>query len=105
MTAIPIHAGLPSGITQHKLFALIKRIARGENRKTKVSNTALRLLEHHVFACRPGDFEMGSICGNWEQAETIAAEIGISTRVFHNAEAELIEHGFIERTYTNQRYG
>ncbi|MFV0645604.1 MAG: replication initiation protein RepC [Sphingomonadaceae bacterium] len=100
MSASLAHQGLPEGITPRKLFDLIRSIAPGLDDAKKISRTALHVLEHYIFACRPADFERGRICGLWEQPETIAEQLGISTRVLHNAEAELREHGFIERTHT-----
>ncbi|MEZ5682752.1 MAG: helix-turn-helix domain-containing protein [Novosphingobium sp.] len=64
-----------------------------------MSATAVRVLKHYLLGCRSSDFEPGKICGVWEQPQTTAQTLRISTKVLHNAEAELKRGGFIERTH------
>ena len=94
------HGGLPDGVTPFKLCDLVAEIAPGTCKKERLSATAVRLLQYFIRACRQSDFEPGKICGSWEQPQTMAGELRISTKVLHNAEAELLEAGFIERTHT-----
>jgi replication initiation protein RepC len=98
MSSTLAHSGLPEGVKQQQLASLAKRVARAGDPDSRVSQTALALLEHFVFSCRESDFQPGRICGSWEQPSTIAAKLGISSKVFHNAEAELRKKGLIERT-------
>jgi hypothetical protein len=100
MSASLTHAGLPDGVTPFKLCDLVAEIAPGTCKKERLSATAVRLLQYFIRACRQSDFEPGKICGTWEQPQTMAGELRISTKVLHNAEAELLEAGFIERTHT-----
>lgn len=94
------HGGLPDGVTPFKLCDLVAEIAPGTCKKERLSATAVRLLQYFIRACRQSDFEPGKICGTWEQPQTMAGQLRISTRVLHTAEAELLEAGFIERTHT-----
>lgn len=100
MSAFLTHGGLPDGVTPFKLCDLVAEIAPGTCKKERLSATAVRLLQYFIRACRQSDFEPGKICGTWEQPQTMAGELRISTKVLHNAEAELLEAGFIERTHT-----
>lgn len=95
------HGGLPDGVTPFKLCDLVAEIAPGTCKKERLSATAVRILQYFIRACRQSDFEPGKICGTWEQPQTMAGELRISTKVLHNAEAELLEAGFIERTHTS----
>ena len=96
------HSGLPAGVTPFALCHLIDKIAHGTCKKERLSATTVTLLKHYIGACRTTDFEPGKICGLWEQPQTTAAELNISTKVLHNAEAELRRGGFIERTHSPQ---
>ena len=100
MSASLTHGGLPDGVTPFRLCDLVAEIAPGTCKKERLSATAVRILQYFIRACRQSDFEPGKICGTWEQPQTIAGELRISTKVLHNAEAELLEAGFIERTHT-----
>ena len=93
------HNGLPPGVTQFGLADLIESIASGSRREERLSATAVRVLRHYILGCRPADFEPGRKCGVWEQPQTTAQTLRISTKVLHNAEAELERGGFIERTH------
>lgn len=93
------HNGLPPGVTHFSLADLIENIAPGTCRAEYLSATAVRLLKHYLLGCRSSDFERGKICGVWEQPQTTAQTLRISTKVLHNAEAELERGGFIERTH------
>jgi hypothetical protein len=93
------HDGLPSGVTHFSLADLIEKIAPGTCREEYLSATAVRVLKHYLLCCRSSDFERGKICGVWEQPQTTAQTLRISTKVLHNAEAELERGGFIERTH------
>lgn len=93
------HNGLPPGVTHFSLADLIEKIAPGSRREERLSATAVRVLRHYILGCRPADFEAGRKCGVWEQPQTTAQTLRISTKVLHNAEAELERGGFIERTY------
>ncbi len=93
------HDGLPSGVTHFSLADLIEKIAPGTCREEYLSATAVRVLKHYLLGCRSSDFERGKICGVWEQPQTTAQALRISTKVLHNAEAELERGGFIERTH------
>ena len=93
------HKGLPPGVTHFSLADLIEKIAPGTCRKEYLSATAVRVLKHYLLGCRSSDFEPGKICGVWEQPQTTAQTLRISTKVLHNAEAELERGGFIERTH------
>lgn len=94
------HNGLPDGVTTFLLCDLIDKIAQGSCKSERLSATAVRLIKHYIRSCRPADFEKGKICGVWEQPQTMVDELGISTKVLHNAEAELRDAGFIERTHS-----
>lgn len=100
MSASLTHGGLPDGVTPFKLCDLVAEIAHGTCKKERLSATAVRLLHYFIRACRQSDFEPGKICGTWEQPQTMAGELRISTKVLHNAEAELRRGGFIERTHS-----
>lgn len=93
------HNGLPPGVTHFSLADLIEKIAPGSRREERMSATAVRVLKHYLLGCRSSDFEPGKICGVWEQPQTTAQTLRISTKVLHNAEAELERGGFIERTH------
>lgn len=93
------HNGLPPGVTHFSLADLIEKIAPGTCREERLSATAVRVLKHYVLGCRSSDFERGKICGVWEQPQTTAQALRISTKVLHNAEAELERGGFIERSH------
>jgi hypothetical protein len=93
------HNGLPPGVTHFSLADLIEKIAPGSRREERLSSTAVRVLKHYLLGCRPSDFERGKICGGWEQPQTTAQTLRISTKVLHNAEAELERGRFIERTH------
>lgn len=93
------HNGLPPGVTHFSLADLIEKIAPGSHREERLSATAVRVLKHYLLGCRSSDFEPGKICGVWEQPQTTAQTLRISTKVLHNAEAELERGGFIERTH------
>jgi hypothetical protein len=93
------HNGLPPGVTHFSLADLIEKIALGSRSEERLSATAVRVLKHYVLGCRSSDFERGKICGVWEQPQTTAHTLRISTKVLHNAEAELERGGFIERTH------
>lgn len=93
------HNGLPPGVTHFNLADLIEKIAPGTCRAECLSATAVRVLKHYLLGCRSSDFERGKICGVWEQPQTTAQTLRISTKVLHNAEAELERGGFIERTH------
>jgi replication initiation protein RepC len=99
--------GLPEKVKAYHLVALIKQVSRLVAKNERISRTAVAVLEYFVLSCREGDFRKGKICGMWKQPATIAARLGISTKVLHNAEAELREKGLIERTSTphGHRYG
>ena len=99
MSASLAHGGLPPGVTHFSLADLIEKIASGSCREERLSATAVRVLKHYLLGCRSSDFEPGKICGVWEQPQTTAQMLRISTRVLHNAEAELERGGFIERTH------
>ncbi len=98
MSAALRHSGLPEGVKPHQLISLVKTVARAIDQDFRISRTAIALLEYCVGNCREADFHQGKICGTWEQPATIAAKLGISTKVLHNAEAELREKCLIERT-------
>ena len=89
------HGGLPDGVTPFKLCDLVAEIAPGTCKKERLSAMAVRILQYFIRACRQSDFEPGKICGTWEQPQTMAGELRISTKVLHNAEAELLEAGLI----------
>ena len=91
------HGGLPSGIGRFALIDTFDAVARSV---FGISATAIRLLRHHVGKCRDSDFLAGRICGTWEQPQQTAVALGISTRVLNNAERELIDKGFVNRTAT-----
>ena len=93
------HNGLPPGVTHFSLADLIEKIAPGTCRAEYLSATAVRVLKHYILGCRSSDFERGKICGVWEQPQTTGQALRISTKVLHNAEAELERGGFIERTH------
>ena len=93
------HNGLPPGVTHFSLADLIEKIAPGSRREERLSATAVRVLKHYLLGCRSSDFERGKICGVWEQPQTTAQTLRISTKVLHNAEAELERAGFIERSH------
>ncbi|WP_054109383.1 helix-turn-helix domain-containing protein [Novosphingobium sp. AAP83] len=93
------HNGLPPGVTHFSLADLIEKIAPGTCREEYLSATAVRVLKHYILSCRSSDFERGKICGVWEQPQTTAQTLRISTKVLHNAEAELERGGFIERSH------
>lgn len=106
MSASLAHGGLPPGVTHFGLADLIfgladliEKIAPGYRREERLSSTAVRVLKHYLLGCRSSDFEPGKICGVWEQPQTTAQTLRISTKVLHNAEAELERGGFIERTH------
>ncbi len=99
MSASLAHDGLPPGVTHFGLADLIEKIAPGSRREERLSATAVRVLRHYILGCRPADFEPGRKCGVWEQPQTTAQTLRISTKVLHNAEAELERGGFIERTH------
>jgi replication initiation protein RepC len=92
------HQGLPVGMKPWQLIDLVRQVSRVANAATQISRTALAVLEHYIAGCRDRDFIEGSICGVWEQPSTLATKLGISTKVLHNAEAELRAKGWIERT-------
>jgi replication initiation protein RepC len=100
MSAALMHTGLPEGVKPYHLLALVKDVARSTDSAFRISRTAVALLEYCIASCRDGDFLKGKICGVWEQPATIAAKLRISTKVLHNAEAELRSKGLIERTST-----
>ncbi|MFM2099695.1 MAG: hypothetical protein RLZZ366_1234, partial [Pseudomonadota bacterium] len=105
MSAVLVHGGLPAGVRLRDLVALVKKAAiigvpDAESKKCRISRTAVAVLEYFIGCCRERDFEKGNICGVWEQPATIAAKLGISTKVLHNAEAELRKVKWIERTST-----
>jgi replication initiation protein RepC len=105
MSAALVHGGLPAGVRLRDLVALVKQVAvigvlDTESQLTRVSRTAVAVLEHFIDSCRETDFQKGNICGVWEQPMTIAAKLGISTKVLHNAEAELRKVKWIVRTST-----
>jgi replication initiation protein RepC len=93
------HDGLAPGVTHFSLADLIEKIASGTCREEYLSATAVRVLKHYILGCRSSDFERGKICGVWEQPQTTGQALRISTKVLHNAEAELERGGFIERTH------
>lgn len=93
------HNGLPPGVTHFNLADLVEKIAPGTCRAEHLSATAVRVLKHYLLGCRSSDFERGKICGVWEQPQTTAQTLRISTKVLHNAEAELERGGFIERSH------
>jgi hypothetical protein len=93
------HNGLPPGVTHFSLADLIEKIAPGSRSEERLSATAVRVLKHYVLGCRSADFERGKICGVWEQPQSTAQALRISTKVLHNAEAELERGGFIERSH------
>lgn len=93
------HDGLPPGVTHFNLADLIEKIAPGTCRAEHLSATAVRVLKHYLLGCRSTDFERGKICGVWEQPQNTAQTLRISTKVLHNAEAELERGGFIERSH------
>jgi len=93
------HNGLPPGVTHFNMADLIEKIAPGTCRAEHLSATAVRVLKHYLLGCRSSDFERGKICGVWEQPQTTAQTLRISTKVLHNAEAELERGGFIERSH------
>lgn len=93
------HIGLPPGVTHFSLVDLIEKIAPGSRRAEYLSATAVRVLKQYLLGCRSSDFERGKICGVWEQPQTTAQALRVSTKVLHNAEAELERGGFIERTH------
>ena len=93
------HKGLPPGVTHFNMADLIEKIAPGTCRAEHLSATAVRVLKHYLLGCRSSDFERGKICGVWEQPQTTAQTLRISTKVLHNAEAELERGGFIERSH------
>ncbi|MBA4079950.1 MAG: hypothetical protein C0456_19395 [Hyphomonas sp.] len=95
------HNGLPPGVTHFNMADLIEKIAPGTCRAEHLSATAVRVLKHYLLGCRSSDFERGKICGVWEQPQTTAHTLRISTKVLHNAEAELERGGFIERTHVS----
>ncbi|MBA4050470.1 MAG: hypothetical protein C0472_01025, partial [Erythrobacter sp.] len=99
MSASLAHGGLPPGVTHFSLADLIEKIAPGSRREERLSATAVRVLKHYLLGCRSSDFERGKICGVWEQPQTTAQTLRISTKVLHNAEAELERGGFIERSH------
>jgi hypothetical protein len=99
MSASLAHGGLPRGVTHFSLAELIDKIAKGTCPEERLSATAVRVLRHYILGCRPVDFEAGMTAGVWEQPQTMAQSLGISTKVLHNAEAELERGGFIERTH------
>jgi replication initiation protein RepC len=92
------HQGLPVGVKPWQLIDLVRQVSRVANTATQISRTALAVLEHYIASCRDSDFIEGSICGVWEQPSTLAAKLGISTKVLHDAEAQLRAKGWIERT-------
>ena len=98
MSAALAHGGLPEGVKPYQLVALVKQVARSTDKVDRISRTAVSLLEYYIVSCRDGDFRKGNICGIWEQPATIAVKLGISTKVLHNAEAELRVKTLIERT-------
>ena len=98
MNSALAHGGLPEGVKPYQLIALVKQVSRSTAKFDRISRTAVSLLEYCISCCRDGDFHRGKICGAWEQPGTIAVKLGISTRVLHNAEAELREKNLIERT-------
>lgn len=98
MNSALAHGGLPEGVKPYQLIALVKQVSRSTAKFDRISRTAVSLLEYCISCCRDGDFHRGKICGAWEQPRTIAVKLGISTRVLHNAEAELREKNLIERT-------
>jgi replication initiation protein RepC len=105
MSAVLVHGGLPAGVRLRDLVALVKQVAIigvpvTESKICRISRTAVAVLEHFIGCCRERDFQKGNICGVWEQPATIAAKLGISTKVLHNAEAELRKVNWIERTST-----
>lgn len=99
MSAALRHSGLPRGKRRFDLMALVKFTANLADRKDRISKTAVALLDYLVDACREDDFRAGRMCGVWEQPATIAAKLGISTKVYHDAEAELRRRGLVSRTY------
>jgi replication initiation protein RepC len=80
------HNGLPEGLKPYQLVTLIKQVARSTDKADRISRTAVSVLEYCISCCRDGDFGKGRICGIWEQPATMAAKLGISIRVLHNAE-------------------
>lgn len=105
MSAALVHGGLPAKVRPRDLVALVRDVASigvpgAESKISRVSRTAVALLEYFIERCRESDFDEGKICGVWEQPATIAKELRISTKVLHNAEAELRNIKWIERTST-----
>jgi replication initiation protein RepC len=105
MSAVLVHGGLPDDVRPWDLVNLVKQVAvigvpDAESNISRISRTAVTVLEYLISACRERDFQKGSICGVWEQPVTIASKLGISTKVLHNAEAELRKVKWIERTST-----
>jgi replication initiation protein RepC len=105
MSAVLVHGGLPSDIRRWDLVNLVKQVAvigvpDAASKISRISRTAVAVLEYLIGACRESDFQKGSICGVWEQPATIASKLGISIKVLHNAEAELRKVKWIERTST-----
>jgi hypothetical protein len=92
------YRGLPSGIKPWQLVELIRQVSRVANAATQNSRTALAGLEHYIASCRDRDFIAGSTCGVWEQPWTLVTKLVISTKVLHDAEAQLRAKGWIERT-------
>ncbi len=107
MSVTLTHRGLPEKVTQYKLIALVKEVARSTDDAFSISRTAVALFEYCVLNCRDGDFAKGEICGMWEQPATIASKLNISTKTRDNAEAELRLKGYIEKTSRDhaRRYG
>ncbi len=91
------HAGLPYGIGRFTLINTFDSVTRSV---FGIAATAIQLLRHHISKCRDSDFLARRICGTWEQPQQAAMALGISTRVFNNAERELIAKSFINRTAT-----
>ena len=110
MTAALVHGGLPAKVRPRDLVALVKEVASigvpgAESKIWRVSRTAVAVLEYLIGRCRESDFDKGKICGVWEQPKTIAENLRISTKVLHNAEAELRNVNWIGRTSTAHTRG
>ena len=94
------HDGLPDGINSFMLRELVLKIGP---RKLGLTKSALLLLCDLIRLCREDDFQPGRICGVWAKPSTLAK--GTKPRTHYNAERNLIDAGWIQKTCDKRRYG
>lgn len=93
------HSGLPDDITPYRLKLLLQQAKASLG----LSRGALKYLEFAIDNCQPSDFQQGRICAIWHSLERLALNFGVSKRQVGRFEAELVESGWIKRTYPERK--